>query len=1059
MIILHAAWHQARLHLWGEATPEAQAAGKKSARTAGRRAAAKAATSAVAPHPFDADRTALLAAVTPELPELADDVRLSDAAVWLPTVGRQPLASSPLIAAAEGAPQADGQAVLAAWRVTALPLKSAQAIELLAACAGRETLAPGVIVGVDVAYWAVALRFGAALVARQQFLPGVRGEAGGWRAIWEPVFLGPETNRLTHLQRAMPHACRALTEINVAAPPATPASAVLADFLREAVDGLVRSAAAAPTVARRPATARKRAKAAAEFESLHDQWLHALGTDDGALTGAAGELQQLAEQVREWQRPLAASAAAPFRLCFRLEEPKAGEPRNGKRIAAAKSDWYVRYLLQAADDPSLLVPAADVWTAKGRQAALLKRGAFNPREYLLAALGQAAGVSPRIERSLKAAAPAGYELDAAGAHEFLRETAWLLEQSGFGVLLPAWWTRKGTKQRLSVTAKVSTPKFTGGGVLTLEEVVKFDWEVALGEQKLTQQELEALARLKAPLVKVRGQWVELNAEEIQAALEFWKKKDGGKASVREVVRMALGAGETPQGLAVTGVEATGWLGEFLAQLEGRATFAELEAPPGFRGTLRPYQTRGYSWLDFLRSRGLGACLADDMGLGKTIQVLALLQHDWAANSRKPVLIVCPMSVVGNWQKEAERFTPELPVLVHHGAARGRGAAFKRAAGKHALVISSYALLHRDAEIFQQVAWGGLVLDEAQNIKNAQTKQARAARALKAGYRVALTGTPVENNVGDLWSIMEFLNPGWLGTQADFKRRFFVPIQAARDEAAAAALRRLTGPFILRRLKTDRAIISDLPEKNEMKVYCTLTKEQASLYEAVVGEAAEEIEASEGIRRKGVVLATLSLLKQVCNHPAHFLGDNSALAGRSGKLQRLGEMLEEALAAGDRALVFTQFAEMGELLRRYLQETFGREVLFLHGAVPKRRRDEMVARFQNDADGPRLFILSLKAGGTGLNLTAANHVFHFDRWWNPAVENQATDRAFRIGQRRDVQVHKFVCAGTLEEKIDEMIERKQALAEHIVGGGEGWLTELSNAALKELMALRAEAVSE
>jgi len=462
---------------------------------------------------------------------------------------------------------------------------------------------------------------------------------------------------------------------------------------------------------------------------------------------------------------------------------------------------------------------------------------------------------------------------------------------------------------------------------------------------------------------------------------------------------------------------------------------------------------------FLRRWGLGACLADDMGLGKTPQTLAFIQSNWQANGQRPTLVVCPMSVVGNWQKEAAHFTPALPVMVHHGLTRTKGRAFKRQAENHALVLSSYALLHRDFEFLKEVGWDGIILDEAQNIKNSQTKQARAARALTSDYRIALTGTPVENNVGDIWSIMEFLNPGFFGTLAEFKRNFFVPIQANRDEDATRRLKSLTGPFILRRLKTDKTIISDLPEKMEMKVFCTLTKEQASLYAAVVKDASGALDETEGIQRKGVVLATLSKLKQVCNHPAQFLGDNSVIPGRSGKLARLTEMLEEVLVSGERALVFTQFAEMGTLIKRHLQETFGNEVLFLHGAVPKKQRDLMVTRFQSANDSPHILLLSLKAGGTGLNLTAANHVFHFDRWWNPAIENQATDRAFRIGQKKNVQVHKFLCMGTLEEKIDEMIERKQELAASIVGAGEGWLTELSTAALKELFALREGAVAE
>ena len=340
---------------------------------------------------------------------------------------------------------------------------------------------------------------------------------------------------------------------------------------------------------------------------------------------------------------------------------------------------------------------------------------------------------------------------------------------------------------------------------------------------------------------MRGQWVELNAEEIQAALAFWKAKGEASITAREAVQMALGAAKPPGSLAFAGVQASGWLADLLAQLEGASGFEVLDPPEGFRGTLRPYQARGFSWLGFLRRWGLGACLADDMGLGKTIQTLALIQREWESRpvrQRRPTLLICPMSVVGNWHKEAARFTPELPVMVHHGLERARGADFKKRAAKHALVLSSYSLLHRDFDLFKQVPWTALVLDEAQNIKNPQTKQAQAARSLKAEHRIALTGTPVENHVGDLWSIIEFLNPGWLGTQAEFKRTFHVPIQAGRDPEAARQLQRLTAPFILRRLKTDKAIIADLPEKLEMKVFCTLTKEQASLYAAVVEDTTE-----------------------------------------------------------------------------------------------------------------------------------------------------------------------------------------------------------------------------
>ena len=1035
MIILHASASGGRLVLWGEAAPGPAG---KTARKGTRRVKPAAAGVPRSRFALEGDRLAETVAGEISGFALSKEQRQSWVA-WLPTNVDGALPSSPLLI--EGA-EDRGAVELAPWEMPALVLTTEQAVAVLVAGIDRTTWGPGVIVGRTLAFWANVLRFAGALVARQQYLPGVvaGGDGAMFRAIWEPVLTGAERLEAERQARSMPHACRALDRGSATDSTQTAASTVFAEVLGALVDHLVRTAL------------KPLGKGKGRFTSVHDQWVHALRAADGRMTGDQAELARLAEQVGQWRRPLDAAASAPFRLCLRLEEPT--DDVEGR--------WRIVYLLQAIDDLSLLVPAEAAWKGKGPEAAVLERDGFRPREYLLSALGQAATLCPRIEASLKSVAPAGYDLDAAGAYEFLSEKAGALEQGGFGVFLPAWWSRKGTKLRLAARAVVSSPKMTSKAGLSLEEILKFRWEVALGDQTLTLTELKALAKLKTSLVKVRGQWVELNPEEIQAALAFWKAKGETSITAREAVRMALGAAKPPGSLDFAGVQASGWLADFLGQFEGASGFEALEPPTGFRGVLRPYQSRGFSWLGFLRRWGMGACLADDMGLGKTIQTLALIQREWESRpvrQRRPTLLICPMSVVGNWHKEAGKFTPELPVMVHHGLERARGAEFKKRAGKHALVLSSYALLHRDFELFKQVNWDALILDEAQNIKNPQTKQAQAARALKAGHRIALTGTPVENHVGDLWSIIEYLNPGWLGTQAEFKRTFHVPIQAGRDPEAARQLQRLTAPFVLRRLKTDKTIIADLPEKLEAKMFCTLTKEQASLYAAVVEETAARMEDAEGIQRKGLVLATLVKLKQVCNHPAQFLGDNSAVAGRSGKLARLTEMLDEALSANDRALVFTQFSEMGTLLKKHLQETFGREVMFLHGGTPKAQRDRMVERFQSkSSDAPPLFILSLKAGGTGLNLTAANHVFHFDRWWNPAVENQATDRAFRIGQTRRVQVHKFVCVGTLEEKIDAMIEHKKEIAGSVVGSGEAWLTKLSNAELKDLFALREEALA-
>ena len=1047
MIMLHAGALDGTLMLWGE---ESQTG---TVRAATSKAPAKGRTHPpqARPYPFQASSRKLAAAIGETAfhykPTAARTRRV---AAWLPTRKELPVPSSPLVAAPS---KSRARPRLVPWTFSAYRLAAAEAIALLCLAMNQQILAPGVVVGADLAYWTTVLRLAGSLVARQQYLPGVALEGTKTRGQWEPWLAGKDADWLAQLGQRMPAVARALTEPVTHRPPVQPALAELRPIVNYLVDGLVRTTMSEPSL---PGPGQRRAKP--KFDSIHDAWLHSLQSRDrAAVTGKAAERAHLANQVLQWQRPLAVAANSPFRLCFRLEEP-ADIPATVPAGQAPDSDtWFVRFLLQPHDDPSLFLPADAVWQTPDRPNPAPDGRQADPRVFLLTLLGQASGVCPAIATCLTNPNPAGYALDTVQAHGFLCEEAMALEQAGYGVLLPAWWTGKGTKARPAVQAKVRSPQMQGGSGISMDTIIQIDWEVALGDQQLAVGELEMLAQLKVPLVKVRGQWVEMSAAEIQGAIALWKQREAQQATLRDIIRMAIGAGEAPPGFDFQGVKAQGWRQRLLEQLEGQAALEEPLPPSTFAGTLRPYQKRGFSWLHFLQHWGLGACLADDMGLGKTIQALVLILHDWQARHKRPVLLIGPTSVVNNWQKEAQRFTPELPVLVHHGSGRHREAQFTEEAQNYAIVISSYGLLQRDAAFLQEVPWRGIVLDEAQNIKNPETRQARAARTLTADYRIALTGTPIENNVGDLWSVMEFLNPGLLGTQSKFRRQFFVPIQAERDARAAARLQRITGPFILRRLKTDRAIIADLPEKLEMKVFCSLTREQASLYAAVLKDMEESLEAAEGIQRRGQILATLAKLKQVCNHPAQFLGDNSSLSDRSGKLARLTEMLEEVISTGDRALVFSQFAEMGHLLQRHVQETFGQEVLFLYGGIRKAQRDRMVERFQDPSGGPQVFILSLKAGGTGLNLTAASHVFHFDRWWNPAVENQATDRVFRIGQTRNVQVHKFLCAGTLKERIDEMIERKQEVADQVVGTGEQWLTELSNTDLKNILALNPKAV--
>ena len=1077
MFILHAAQTEMGFLLWGE-SPSVSSTSSVSSSAAS--AASENGDPALSPKrtakkkiehstvsPFDAGQAALDATLVEHLGLSPRDAHPLEATAWLPSSKSGPIPSSRLLHDAE---KAEASLRLRPWRVAATLLNSQEVVTALANCTDKQTLARGVLLGNDLAYWAEMLRYAGALVARQHYLPGVRMVSGHYRAVWEPVITAEEQPRFAAFAATMPPSAKALTMPDAKAPLSTAAASVLRAFLTDMVDALVRSAMPQTTSSKKgqgatSATSRilRASRAHRVVDSVHDAWLAALRSPDGRIDWLKKDVTDLKNTLTRWKRPITVLSKSPVRLCFRLEEPTNDDaPLNHALPALPAGDdsaWRVSYLLHPHDDHSLLLPIQDLWSGPKKRASVLKHLGADAREYVLSALGQASGIAPEIAASLKDAAPQGYSLDVQGAHRFLTHTSLALGQAGFGVMLPAWWTSKGAKLRPVIQARVAAPRLRSSSGLSLDTIVEFDWQASLGGAPITHKDLLALARLKVPLVQVRGQWVEVNAQEILAAADFWKKNNKNTAPARDVLRMALGGEDAPHGFAFGGVQSAGWLSDLLDQLEGRTACAELPPPAELGGTLRPYQARGFSWLAFLQQWGLGACLADDMGLGKTIQTLALLQRLWSSGKKMPSLLICPTSVVNNWAREAEKFTPELPLMVHHGLDRKKGAAFRRLASSQALVISSYGLLQRDMAVLKDISWGGVILDEAQNIKNPETKQAKAARAIPAAYRIALTGTPVENNVGDLWSLMDFLNPGFLGSQQEFRKRFFMPIQTGRDPEAATRLKRLTAPFLLRRLKTDTSIISDLPDKVEMKEFCPLTKEQASLYAAVLEDLNRTLYEVDGIQRKGIILATLSRLKQVCNHPAHFLGDNSAIDGRSGKLARLTEMLEEILPVGDKALVFTQFKEMGHILKAHLQDTLGREVLFLHGGVARKARDRMIERFQGDAQAPPIFILSLKAGSTGLNLTAANHVFHYDRWWNPAVENQATDRAFRIGQHRNVLVHKFVCSGTLEEKIDAMIERKKEISDAVVGAGEAWLTELSNQELRDLFALRKNALEE
>jgi len=651
------------------------------------------------------------------------------------------------------------------------------------------------------------------------------------------------------------------------------------------------------------------------------------------------------------------------------------------------------------------------------------------------------------------------------AHRFLTETP-RLESAGVVVRVPNWWSAR-RPPRPQVKVEIGQRP---ASQLGLDSLLDFRTTLALDGQELTAAERQQLLSSSEGLVLLRGQWVEVNREQLKQALDHWReleKEHHDGLSFVQGMRLLAGnsieedAAEDRVG-AWSQITAGDWLRNMLEQI--RHPTGDKQCQPGrdLQGTLRPYQAQGVQWMWFLSQLGLGACLADDMGLGKTIQVIDLiLQRKKTVHA--PNLLVVPASLLGNWKQELMRFAPRLRVLLAHRSEISAEELTRLAKNPRKmlsefdLVITTYGLARKQDWLAQQ-PWSLVILDEAQAIKNASSAQARCVKKLSAQARIILTGTPVENHLGDLWSLFDFCCPGLLGNQAQFKR--FVKRLAGRDgNEGYAALRRLVRPYILRRLKTDPAVAPDLPDKTEMRTECGLSKKQAVLYEKIVDDLSLRLKQADGIARRGIVLSALMQLKQVCNHPAQFLPRGDFCENDSGKFQRLRMLCEPIVERQERALIFTQFQSITEPLAHFLADVFGRPGLLLHGGTPVRRRMELVRSFQDDA-GPPFFVISLKAGGSGLNLTAATHVVHFDRWWNPAVENQATDRAFRIGQTKNVLVHKFVCRGTVEERIDAMLQDKQGIADQILNAeAETALTEMTNDELLRFVSLDMTRASE
>lgn len=1016
MLVLHANWVRRRLWLWGE--------------TALRHSAVPDG----ALNPFCLSRAYLGAVVD----ALCGGVRRRDlrvrhvrrVAARLPSYGGFPLPSRLYFMPSDWpAPPGDAPPAFCKTDILALPLSLAEASALLAkVAASADSAAPlarNASAGGDLVALARLWKLVGAIIARERVLPGVVGA----ESRWSPALDAEGLARVDAAVRAVPDSACCLEG---ASPPAV--------FFADAVDCQMR---AAVSTALTRLHARK-----SVFYDLHSAFLASLRSFDPAIRwGDASEIAAFAAEMREWRRPVDDLSGGDVCLGFRIADPADPDAEDPK--------WT---LLPVAVADGKVHPLSPGFLAR-QEPGVARR--------LLVALGQASVLAPE----LSADAPSGsassgaVRLDASAIHTFLKEDSAALRAAGFPVFAPSWWSpaRRGGDKPVVRAAAVRFK--TGTGLFSLDSLLDVKWEVALGGDKLAAGDIEWMLRSESPVVRFAGRWVAVDAGELRAAKEKLERLLRNPVSLRELVQLGIGSGvqggvEVKVDPDVIPEEAKA--GNLISMLGGAAKLERVPVPRGFRGKLRPYQRRGLDWLSFLYGWGFGACLADDMGLGKTIEAVSLFLAARAKGMQEPVLVVCPMSIMLKWAREIAAFAPKLRTWIYHGHGRPRGVDFVREAQAHDVCVTSYQMLCSEYGAVKSVRWGIVALDEAQNIKNPRTAKSRAARSLGAGWRLALTGTPVENNVGDLWAIMDFLNPGLLLGQREFVERFQRPVVTGSDPRAQQELRRLTAPFILRRLKSDPEIVSDMPPKVEEKIYCGLTREQAELYAAEVRDIENGISSKTGIARHGAVLALLTRLKQICNHPAQYLyvDDGGAVPAdplapsRSGKLTRLDEMLADVLAAGECALVFTQYAVMGGLLARHLSEKFGFDVPFLHGGVPMAKRDELVSRFQRP-DGPPVFVLSIKAGGTGLDLTRANHVFHYDRWWNPAVENQATDRAHRIGQTKTVFVHTFICEGTLESHIDDLITGKLELARNLIADGDKWLSSLDDAGLRKVVELSSE----
>ena len=973
--------------------------------------------------------------------------------IYLPTSDQIPI-SSPKLSISEDIVHRTN-AILQIWQTSSVCLQTDNAMFFLASLPSE--FPQGLKVDFSVKFWREVLKLVLELLSKGRFLPHLLHKDKSWKSFWSLLTNEEQVlARIKILCESMPPLCRAMYEPGKHSP--EPFSLV-ESFISLGADTLIRTFLSRHSLVQDIPIENITSKTMLSYK-----WLQSLTSKDGIISGSEYELIRFEQQLKSWSSGYTqTNSPSKVITCFHLLTPEVDTFLNTEET---KQMWELNFSLKSPLENAQELNASALWKGELENFRNSDFSQEDLEEILLTDLGKAASIFHPIKKALLNTFPTHVFLTSQEAYFFIKDASKALEQLGIEIKLPSLWKEHSINigLRLNIDSPDSAPtsnelhKF-----ISVSQLLNYHWDVVIGNRFLTVEEFTNLISTHSNLINVDGEWIELQANKVEATLSFLREQKAKKVSLIEALKMSCSKEISKDVLPIVQLNTSGWLERFLNPR--KYPLPDMDEPKSFFGSLRPYQKQGLAWLSLLMNAGISSCLADDMGLGKTIQLIALLLHEreqMEANSPLPTLLVVPMSILANWQHECSIFAPSLKLYLHHGTSRLQGKELIDKASKVDLFVTTYSIVTRDEAILSQIKFSRIVLDEAQNIKNIETKQTQALKRLSrkcslsefpmpSCHRLALTGTPLENHLDELWSIFDFLIPGLLGGLQDFRRNFSIPIERYRDKQSAQNLARIIQPFVLRRLKNDPQIISDLPEKIEMLVYTSLTDEQSALYQKTLEQMLPQVSQAEGIHRKGLVLSTITKLKQICNHPSLFLKEQNNIKDRSGKLQRLEELLEELLAESDKALIFTQYAQMGALLRPYLQDRFDTEVLFLHGGLNKLARDKMIEKFQSP-DGPSIFLLSLKAGGFGLNLTQANQVIHFDQWWNPAVQEQATDRAYRIGQKRSVQVRKFICQGTLEEKIHEMLNVKKDLAETIVGSTKNMVLQLSTEDLHEMLKL-------